>query len=199
MELRTCPREWPRLPGVPIVDGSRPVGTIMHSALAGAAAAALMFALAGARESAPQPPRHPVPATPLRALPSLASSDAVVREAVLKLPGAHALVPMLQGEGLVRRFVARVDDVARGAGEDSRDTVAALAAVDTKAAATLYSRLYPLLQQAYEERSPRRGYFNDRVVEAIDRLLEDDGAQAAAAREKLRAMRRLIALRGPGG
>jgi hypothetical protein len=134
----------------------------------------------------------------LRPLPSLASSDAVVREAVMRTRGAERLAPMLAGQDIIRRFVAHVDELAQGEAERFPEGLAALADVDTKAAAMLYSRMYPLLQQAYEERSPRRGYFNDRVVEAIDRLLGSDEAQAAHTREKLREMRRLIALRAPG-
>jgi hypothetical protein len=43
--------------------------------------------------------------------------------------------------------------------------------LDADAAATLYVRLYPLFQKAYEELGNLDGYFNDRVVMVIDDLL----------------------------
>jgi hypothetical protein len=38
--------------------------------------------------------------------------------------------------------------------------------------AALYKRLYPLFQQAYEELGYPNKYFNDRLVEVIDQLLQ---------------------------
>jgi hypothetical protein len=49
--------------------------------------------------------------------------------------------------------------------------VAALEAVDTAAAAQAYRRLYPVLQQAYEDIGYPGKYFNDRLVAVIDLLL----------------------------
>ena len=43
--------------------------------------------------------------------------------------------------------------------------------VDTRRAVSLYVRLYPLFQQAYEELGYPGKYFNDRVVEVIDQLV----------------------------
>jgi Protein of unknown function (DUF3014) len=43
--------------------------------------------------------------------------------------------------------------------------------VDTTQAVKLYTRLYPLFQQAYEELGFPRRYFNDRLVAVIDLLL----------------------------
>jgi hypothetical protein len=45
------------------------------------------------------------------------------------------------------------------------------ASVDAKQAATLYVRMYPQLQRAYEEAGYPGRYLNDRVVEVIDHLL----------------------------
>jgi hypothetical protein len=50
--------------------------------------------------------------------------------------------------------------------------VALFAGVDSARAAEAYRRLYPLLQKAYEDLGYPGRYFNDRVVEAIDHLLE---------------------------
>jgi hypothetical protein len=46
-----------------------------------------------------------------------------------------------------------------------------LAKTDMQQAATLYRRLYPLLQRAYEELGYPDRYFNDRVIDTIDHLL----------------------------
>jgi hypothetical protein len=46
-----------------------------------------------------------------------------------------------------------------------------IASVDAKTAATLYVRMYPQLQRAYEEAGYPGRYLNDRVVEVIDHLL----------------------------
>jgi hypothetical protein len=43
---------------------------------------------------------------------------------------------------------------------------------DVKALAVVYQRLYPLFQQAYEDLGYPDKYFNDRLVEVIDQLLE---------------------------
>jgi len=45
-------------------------------------------------------------------------------------------------------------------------------AADVKSLAALYRRLYPLFQQAYEDLGYPGKYFNDRLVEVIDHLLE---------------------------
>jgi len=50
--------------------------------------------------------------------------------------------------------------------------VQALAAVDTAQLVALYRHFYPLFQQAYRELGYPKGYFNDRLVEVIDDLLE---------------------------
>jgi hypothetical protein len=44
-------------------------------------------------------------------------------------------------------------------------------ATDVDGLAAVYLRYYPLFQQAYEELGYPDGYFNDRLVEVIDRLL----------------------------
>ena len=43
--------------------------------------------------------------------------------------------------------------------------------IDARRAVALYLRVYPLLQQAYEDLGYPGKYFNDRVVEVIDNLL----------------------------
>ncbi len=48
---------------------------------------------------------------------------------------------------------------------------------DAQKLSQLYFRLYPLFQQAYEELGYPGKYFNDRLVEAIDHLLETPDVQ----------------------
>jgi hypothetical protein len=43
--------------------------------------------------------------------------------------------------------------------------------VDTRRAVELYTRMYPLLQRAYEELGFPKGYFNDRLIAILDLLL----------------------------
>lgn len=50
--------------------------------------------------------------------------------------------------------------------------VEALKAADAKKFATVYLRFYPLFQQSYEDLGYPGRYFNDRLVEVIDHLLE---------------------------
>jgi hypothetical protein len=50
--------------------------------------------------------------------------------------------------------------------------VALLANADTEQLVELYRRFYPLLQKAYVDLGYPDGYFNDRLVEVIDHLLE---------------------------
>ena len=44
--------------------------------------------------------------------------------------------------------------------------------VDASRAVAVYVRLYPLLQRAYEELGYPKRYFNDRLIEVIDQLLD---------------------------
>jgi hypothetical protein len=45
-------------------------------------------------------------------------------------------------------------------------------ATDVEQAVTLYARYYPLFQDAYESLGHPPEYFNDRMIEVIDHLLE---------------------------
>lgn len=45
-------------------------------------------------------------------------------------------------------------------------------AIDTGKLVEIYVRLYPLFQQAYEELGYPKKYFNDRLIEALDNLLD---------------------------
>ena len=162
-------------------------------------------------KAAEDAPAHPMPPAPIRALPPLAQSDAVVRDAVRNVAGASDLARMLATGDLVRRFVDTVDrissrslprrvfpivvpvapyDAATGRTAHVLEQadyvryapiVNVLDAVDMHGAASVYWRLYPLLQQAYEQLGVHKGYFNDRVVEVIDHLLQTPAPGAPIA------------------
>jgi hypothetical protein len=138
--------------------------------------------------------------TPSTPLPPLAESDEYVRKALLDLLGRKGLL-FLVTDGFVRKCVSTVDNLANEkatwtmwpvnrtpgrfeAEVDKGATVIAgrndaryfafvhfIEAVDTRKAAGLYRRLYPLFQQAYEELGYPGKYFNDRLVQVIDHLL----------------------------
>ncbi len=134
-------------------------------------------------------------------LPSLQESDATVLGALAGIGGGDALERIVQREDIVRRIVATVDNLPRkkvaqrllpvkpapgwlvtdaagnsiaiGAGNAARYApyMRVVEAVDAKLLAALYLRFYPLFQQAYRDLGYPDGYFNDRLVEAIDDLL----------------------------
>jgi len=153
--------------------------------------------------------QHPLalPATP-EALPPLAQSDGSVRDALAKLLGSEARVALLQPERIVSRIVVTIDNLprrsvparmlplkpvpgafetTRGAAIDARNAaryapyVALVQGLDARAAVDLYVRFYPLFQKAYAELGDPRGYFNDRVIAAIDDLLEAPEAKEPPA------------------
>jgi hypothetical protein len=212
---------------------------------------------------APRQPLHPVPSSPVRALPRMAQSDAAVRNALGRIRGGPSLLPLLAADNLIRRFVSTVHRMPRatlpatasplaggvvpnalpleqarvlGEGDFRRyePLVRAVEGLDTQAAIGLYWRLYPLFEQAYGELAPDPPYFNDRLVEVIEHLLQTPStaaplrvlpvgsvyrfedprleacsagqklllrmgpANAARIAEKLRQVRKLLALRPPG-
>jgi len=161
----------------------------------------------------PEPPRilHPLPEPPADApaLPALADSDRVVGNAAEGLFGRDAFARYFYPDGLVRRFVATVDNLPRktaavrlmpvkpvpgafavkaGDGDFTvapdnawryRPYIVAMEAADAKRVAAAYLRFYPLFQSAYRELGYPDGYFNDRLVFAIDDLLAAPDADGA--------------------
>lgn len=149
-------------------------------------------------------PQNPIDALaePDAALPALAGADDYVAKALAELLGQRQVARFLQIDGLVRRVVATVDNLARNQapvamwpvqptperftvhGEGNAQSIALDNAarynalvqwaegVDLQRAAALYARLYPLFQQAYEELGYPGRYFNDRLVAVIDHLLQ---------------------------
>jgi hypothetical protein len=145
--------------------------------------------------------RHPLPPAAGGGLPSLDSSDSYLERALVDLLGRKKVRELLHVDDAVRRFVATVDNLGTGDAPASRWPVkttegrfeadpgqGAMAigarngdrylpfvrlvdGLDARQAVALYLRVYPLLQQAYEDLGYPGKYFNDRVVEVIDSLL----------------------------
>jgi hypothetical protein len=135
-------------------------------------------------------------------LPTLAQSDAPVQQALTGLIGAEPIQQLVRPEQVVRHVVVTVDNLSRKRaavqlwpvkpvagqfmihGDDQHATVdpanyqrympyvQVLQMVDTKQLADLYFHFYPLFQQAYQNLGYPNGYFNDRLVETIDNLLQ---------------------------
>lgn len=140
--------------------------------------------------------------TGAKALPSAANADAYVTEALLELWGRKAVLSLLSVDNFATRTVTTVDNLARphaasrlwpvnpmasrfvtipsadgrviGADNDGRYAafVQFVNSMDAARTVALYKRWYPLFQHAYESLGYAGGYFNDRLVEVIDHLLE---------------------------
>jgi hypothetical protein len=143
---------------------------------------------------------EPAPAS-TAPLPALDASDADVAAAFLALADGSPLGGLLQRDQLIRRIVATVDALPRqsvaseilpvhtpkGAflveraggvvtmAPRNADRYApylqVLQRVDPRALVAWYVRHYPLFQQAYRDLGYPKGYFNDRLIVAIDDML----------------------------
>jgi Protein of unknown function (DUF3014) len=146
-------------------------------------------------------PQHRVQEVPTATQMTLGDSDAALLEEISRLSIGHGLMQWLLPSQVVRHIVATVDALPRRQvpvqvlptrpvpgsfmvaqhgdetvigsknGERYLPYVRLLASIDPQAAASLYRRFYPLFQQAYRELGYPTGYFNDRLVEAIDDVL----------------------------
>ncbi|OIQ96420.1 hypothetical protein GALL_215780 [mine drainage metagenome] len=145
-------------------------------------------------ETAPAAPAAPP-------LPTLAQSDAAMHDELAALLGERSLIALFYPDRIITRIVATIDNLPRprapvsmmpvrsvpgalitAGGADSlvigpdnwaryAPYVAIAQAVDAKKLVDFYVRFYPLFQQAYEGLGYPKGYFNDRLIEAIDDLL----------------------------
>jgi hypothetical protein len=136
------------------------------------------------------------------ALPALNDSDPLVQDSLVTVLGRAPVDAFLVPQNIVRHIVVTVDNLPRRklavdlrpvkptAGQTVVSTqgdlmllsaanferyalfVRAVQAVDVKGLASVYQRLYPLFQQAYEDLGYPGKYFNDRLVEVIDHLLQ---------------------------
>jgi hypothetical protein len=145
--------------------------------------------------------RHPLAAAPAGGLPPLDSSDSYFDSALSDLLGHKKVRAFLHLDGAARRFVATLNNLATDDASSSlwpvkttegrfetesragEMTIASrnedryvpfvrfVDGIDARRAVALYLRVYPLLQQAYEDLGYPGKYLNDRVVEVIDNLL----------------------------
>jgi Protein of unknown function (DUF3014) len=134
--------------------------------------------------------------------PAASDPQSMWRLGLEVLLGHSAVVRFIQTDDFSRRVVVTVDNLGRAyapprlwpvnptpgrfsvSGDGELRTIAPenagrytplvtmLTAVDARQAAALYVRMYPQLQKAYEELGYPGHYFNDRVVEVIDHLLD---------------------------
>jgi len=142
------------------------------------------------------------PAPEGKPLPALNDSDQELKDSLVGLLGPKPVEQFLVPENVVRHIVATVDNLPRNKvavelrpiKSTAGDTIVAsqgdittlsaqnyaryapfikvVQASDPKTLATVYFRLYPLFQQAYEDLGYPGQYFNDRLVQVIDNLLE---------------------------
>jgi hypothetical protein len=159
----------------------------------------------GPPDAGPEKPAvaHPVPANAggHGELPPLDQSDAYVGRVLRELVGRKAVASFLNLDGIARRFVATVSNLASDSAPterwpvretpgrfqtEGRDGhlvisprnaaryaafVSFVEAIDSRKAVAAYVASYPLLQRAYEDLGEPPPYFNDRVVAVIDDLL----------------------------
>lgn len=148
----------------------------------------------------PPKARYPIDA-PMVSMPPLDASDATIVAAMPGVIGSGvSLMTYIDPRNVIRNFVATVDNLPRktlppqrvykpasgsfgtaigGNGLVMSETNALRYAAHVKliekanveALVALYARYYPLFQQAYRDLGYPNGYFNDRLVEAIDSLL----------------------------
>jgi len=135
-------------------------------------------------------------------LPPLNDSDQEVRDSLENLFGHKSIEQFLVPENVVRHVVVTIDNLPRkkvaielrpvkptpGAAavtpqgdvtilseanyERYAPFVKAVRSTDPQALAGLYFRLYPLFQQAYEDLGYPGQYFNDRLIQVIDDMLQ---------------------------
>ena len=141
------------------------------------------------------------------ALPPLGSSDSLALAALGEVFGKSAARQFFQPQEVIRRIVATVDNLPRKVvsaqlmptkppadtlrierkgnrlilSEDNferyRPFVLLAEKMDAKTFMAVYMRFYPLFQQAYRDLGYPKGYFNDRLVEVIDHLLQAPEAE----------------------
>src|SRR6202140_1980418 len=148
--------------------------------------------------------QHPLPGgeAPASApLPSLADSDAALRDALGQVVGLAAAKDYLLPENIIRHLVVTIDNLPRqkvavqkrpigpaggifvADGDELHATldpqnfaryqpmVAVISKLDMQKVAGVYVRFYPLFQRAYQDLGYPNGYFNDRLGQVIDNLL----------------------------
>ena len=139
--------------------------------------------------------------TESKPLPALMVSDTTMQNTLADLFGPASLGKVFYEDAIIHRFVTTVDNLPRktipsrnlpvkpiagplatsakddnisiSADNASRYTpyVRMAEAIDPKSLVSAYVHFYPLIQQDYRDLGYPKGYFNDRLIEAIDDLL----------------------------
>lgn len=152
----------------------------------------------------------PAPAT-TTPLPPLDTSDDAVASALASIPGADGLAGLLLSRGLIPHIVATVDALPRrtigasilplrtpkgtfavdtSSGKPMLDStdfarydpyMKIAEAVDPRTLVTWYVHWYPLFQEAYRQLGYPQGYFNDRLIQAINDMLAAPNARPPVA------------------
>src|SRR5450631_3085989 len=134
-------------------------------------------------------------------LPALMVSDTTMQNTLADLFGAASLGKVFYEDAIIHRFVATVDNLPRKSvpsrnlpvkpiagplvtsGKDDSVSISAdnasrytayaqiAEAIDAKNLVSTYAHFYPLMQQDYRDLGYPKGYFNDRLIEAIDDML----------------------------
>lgn len=155
---------------------------------------------AEASPAASQPAPEVQVEVPAAAAPLAGQED--IASALVELLGRKAVLTFLQTDDFARRFVATIDNLGHthapsrlwplnptggrftveeregrtfiSADNALRYTPLVLLAetVSVERAVDLYVRMYPLLQRSYEELGYPKGYFNTRLLQVIDQLLD---------------------------
>jgi hypothetical protein len=143
---------------------------------------------------------HPIETAPSEPLPALAESDPTVQQSLEQLFG-RGLGQYLVPKDIVRHAVVTIDNLPRKKNATQMWPVKPLGGelktssgnelllnasnyeryvpivklattADTRQIVAVYKRFYPLFQQAYVDLGYPEGYFNNRLIEVIDHLLE---------------------------
>ena len=135
-------------------------------------------------------------------LPALADSDSFMLDALAGLVGNKSLMKLFRTGRIIHNIVATIDNLPRmrapmsvmpverapgmfvTAGTENDLTISPknaaryapyvriAEAINARKLVEVYVRLYPLFQQAYEDLGYPKKYFNDRLIEALDNLLD---------------------------
>jgi hypothetical protein len=139
--------------------------------------------------------------TESKPLPALMVSDTTMQNTLADLFGPASLGKVFYEDAIIHRFVTTVDNLPRKAipsrnlpvkpiagplatsAKDDNISISADNAsrytpyvrmaetIDAKSLVSAYVHFYPLIQQDYRDLGYPKGYFNDRLIEAIDDLL----------------------------
>lgn len=139
---------------------------------------------------------------PAQPLPALGESDSAMQKSLVELIGKSRFAKFFYPDRIIRRIVATIDNLPRKSAtqnlmpvkpvagsfsvqETQDDTVIGaknaaryapyvklMQAVDAHKLVAFYVGFYPLFQQDYVELGYPKGYFNDRLIEAIDNMLD---------------------------